>query len=87
MFENDELPSREPRRYLRPGYKCLLPVPLGKYVVKISSSENPTVVMIVYWIGRPEPSHWIKDAKHTAQVVFFDNEEKTKAFLNKLEKQ
>jgi hypothetical protein len=87
---HQESEGLEPKRlsyYPRPGFRSLLPVRLGKYMVKMSSSESPTTIMIFYWVGRPEPSHWIVDGRRTAQVAFFQTEEKTKEFLNKLEKE
>lgn len=93
MLANDEIPiggePPKPRRFLRPGFRTLLPVQVGKYMVKMSSSDTPTLICVVYWKGRSESAFWIFDSvkPNNCKVVFFTNEDKTKEFFNKLEKE
>lgn len=77
-------PASYPRRFLRPGFNSLDVIPVGKYIVKMSVSQD--VVMVAHWIGNyMSREGWLESARVTMHIHFFSDVEKMKVYLNGIE--
>lgn len=79
-------PNPDSRRFLRPGFDSLDVIPVGKYIIKISTSHG--VVCVAHWVGEfADRRNWYESARETMHIHFFTDVEKMKQYLNVIEQE
>lgn len=58
-----------------PNFRTNVPTSVGNYMVKISVMKQEDLIpasvtmMVIYWRGRPNPIHWLEEARLHGEIV------------------